>query len=639
MGWGFGGSACAAAGLVAVWRWPYARAGLLCVAFAAVGFALACGAARRAAPWVVLPRHAVVLVGQVGLVELLPEGERMTLVGASVDGGKAVGRSLRVRLRRGDGVVVAPGDVVRVRALVRAPGPPDYPGGWDTRRDAFFAGVGGYGYAIGGAEVVSVGGGGWWGRLRAGVAGRVVRGLPGASGGVAATLLTGLGAAIPAEDRAAFQDSGLAHLLAVAGLHVGIVMGLVFGGVRFGLALWERAALYWPTRQVAAVCALVAGGGYLALTGGHVPIVRSFAMAGLVTLGVLTGRRAVSLRGLGVAAVVLMAAAPASVVGVSFQMSFAAVLTLIAGYELARPVLSRLGEGAWWRGAALHASGLALTSLLAGTASLPFAVYHFGKATLYYVPANMVAVPLTAFWVMPCGLVALALMPVGLEQVALVPMGWGIRGLLWIAHGVAGWPGAVVDVRQGPGWGLALVAVGLAWAGLWRGWFRVWGAGFVVAGLVLPLFWRAPDVLVTPGASLIAVQAGGRVLVEAGRGVSAFEREAPGRVFGGGVGEAFERGTDCSAVGCRVMVGGRVVALARSDAGVDCGAALVVSAERVDGGCGAGVAVIDRVSARDGAVEAWVSGGGVRVLSDAVSRGRRPWTGGERVLLPMAAVE
>ena len=102
-----------------------------------------------------------------------------------------------------------------------------------------------------------------------------------------------------------------------------------------------------------------------------------------------------------------------------------------------------------------------LSSLLAGTASLPFAAYHFGRATLYYVPANMLAVPITAFWVMPWGLAALVLMPLGLEKLALVPMGWGIAALDSIARHVAAWPFATLPVAQSPPWGLALVAGGL----------------------------------------------------------------------------------------------------------------------------------------------------------------------------------
>ncbi len=635
LGWAVGVCGGFVAAAWGAWGRPVLRAGLLCGVMASAGFALAGVATWRAAAWVVLPRTAVVVEGRVSGVDVLPEGRRVTVDGARLDGGAVLGRAVRVRLKRGDAGAVAVGDVVRVRALLRAPGPPEYPGGWDTQRDAFFSGMGGYGYAIGAVERVAAGGGGVWAGVRAGIAGRVLRGLPGVEGGIAATVLTGLGTAIPPGDRAAFQDSGLAHLLAVAGLHIGIVMGLVFAGVRFGLALWERAALYWATREVAAVAALVAGAGYLALTGGHVPILRSFAMAGVVTLGVLTGRRAVSVRGLAVAAVVLMVIAPESVVGVSFQMSFAAVLTLVAGYEVLRPVLATLGAGSWWRGAGLHVSGLVLTSLLAGTASLPFAAYHFGKATLFYVPANLVAVPVTAFWVMPWGLVSLGLMPVGLERVGLVPMGWGIDALLWVAHGVAGWPGAVVAVRQMPGWGLVLVSVGLAWAGLWRGWVRLGGLVPVVVGVVAPLFLRAPDVLVTPEAGLIAVRGVGGVVVSEGRGVSGFEREAPGRVFGVGVaGDGL-----CGGAGCRVRVREGVVVVAREAGAVDCAASVLVTAVRLDGGCGAGVRVIDRRVVEGGAAEAWVGAAGVRVVTDAMVRGERPWVIRTRRLLPFAAVE
>ncbi len=638
LAWSFAAFALCAGTTAALWRWPLPRAASLCAAFATAGFALACLATSRAPPWPALPRHAVVVTGQVTALEALPEGRRVTLAAASLDGAPKLARTVRLRLRNTDTGPVAPGDTLRVRTLLKAPGPPDYPGGWDTQRDAFFAGLGGYGFAIGPAERLAQAPGNAWTRLRTGIAQRVAAGLPGPAGTVAATLLTGLGTAIPPADRAAFQDSGLAHLLAVAGLHIGIVMGLVFAATRFGLALCERAALYWPTRQVAALAALGAGGAYLALTGAHVPIIRSFAMAALVTLGVLTGRRAVSLRGLALAATILLVLAPESVVGVSFQMSFAAVLTLIAGYELARPALARLGTGTRWRRPVLYGTGLVLTSLLAGTASLPFAAYHFGRATLYYVPANMVAVPLTALWVMPWGLAALALLPLGLERLALVPMGWGIHGLLAIAHGVAAWPGAVMAVRQPPAWGLALVAAGLAWAGLWRGRLRLGGVLPLALGLAAPLFAPPPDVLITPQAGLLAVHIASATLVETARGVTPYEREAPARVFGSPAVTALGAAPGCDAAACRLEVHGRTIAVARQAGAADCNVALVVSLVRLGGPC-EDTPVVDRAAVQDGAAEVWVGAERIRVRTDRMVRGMRPWVIGTRVGLPMALAE
>ncbi len=636
--------ACAvlAAGLAAaVWRWAVARAVGVGLACAATGWALACAATARAPPWPDLPRHAVVLGGVVSLVEALPEGRRITLDTPSLDGDPPLARAVRVRLRATDVAPVSAGDRVAVRALLRAPPPPDYPGGWDTQREAFFSGLGGYGFAIGAVQIERAAGAGPWRRLREHVAGRIMAGLPGPPGAIAATLLTGLGTAIPPGDRAAFQDSGLAHLLAVAGLHIGIVMGLVFAGVRLGLAAIEYTALHWPTRQLAALAALAAGGLYLALTGAHLPILRSFAMAALVTLGVLTGRRAVSLRGLCVAALLLMLAWPASVMSVGFQMSFATVLMLIAGAELARPAMARLGQGAWWRRPALYVAGLVLTSALAGTAALPFAAYHFGRATLYYVPANLLAVPLTAFWVMPCGLAALALMPLGLERLALAPMGWGLRGLLAIADDVAAWPDASVPVPQMPGAGLVLVAAGLAWAGLWRGRLRLAGLLPLALGLAAPWAARPPDILVGPEARVIALRVAGRVLVERAPGTSAFEAEAPGRVWGEPVAQApdGQSGVACTRQACRATLSGARVLLVREAAGLDCTALVVLSAASLHGACPDATTIDRAATLRDGAIAVRLSAAAPVVTTDRAWRGARPWVLLPPPLLPMARAE
>jgi len=387
---------------IAAWRAPVARALALSGLAAALGFLSAQAATSRALPIEPLPTRAVVLTGLVRGLDLLPEGRRVTLADVRLEPDKPpLARLVRVRLHRADMASMSAGDRVRIRAWVRPPSPPAYPGGWDLQRDAFFAGLGGSGYALNPSEVLERapphGLSAALQGVRDWIAGRAMAGLPGPAGAVAATLLTGTTAAIPQRDREAFRDSGLAYLLAVAGLHIGIVMGLVMGATRFTLASSERAALHWPTKAIAAATALAVGGCYLLLTGVHLPIIRSFAMACLVTLGLVLGRRALSLRGLARAATVLMLIAPNEVVGVSFGMSFSAVLALIAGYEALRPLLARLHGQGWGRRIVSHLVALVLTSLLAGTASAPFGAYHFGHFQLYFIVANVAAVPLTAF--------------------------------------------------------------------------------------------------------------------------------------------------------------------------------------------------------------------------------------------------
>ena len=643
-------------------------AGLTLVAAFGIGVAAAQCATARAPPLEPLPRRAVTLTGTIRLIEALPRGRRITLGRVRLVSGRRLRRHVRVRVRDTDPARLAEGDRIRLRALIRAPSPPFVPGGWDLQRGAYFTDLAGYGFALGAVHVLTRaatrGPAAAIERLREIIAARFQAALPGAPGAIAATLFTGEQTAIPAADRTAFRASGLAHLLAVAGLHIGIVMGFVFALTRVLLAACQTTALRWPGKELAALAALAAGGFYMVLTGMHVPILRSFAMASLVTLAVLAGRRAVSLRGLALAGVALILAAPQEVPGVSFQMSFSAVLALIAGYEALRPWLRALhGDGAWWRRAGGHLAALALTSLLAGGASAPFAAYHFGHVQIYFIPANMIAVPVAAVLVMPAGLLALPLLAIHAEALALAPMGWGIRVILWVARTTARLPDAVVAMRPMPGLGLAVLALGMAWLGLTRGRWRWLGVVGIVAGLASPLLTRPADVLVAGDGRMLAVRVPAGVFVLRGRGASGFALGQWAQYWGdatptrlGLEGAAAGGAVRCGARACVLRVrAGRVAVAARADAAwrSGCVGAVVLApalfgARRGSGrrvvrpGCPQPVWIDARRLRRDGTVALWVGGGGVRVASANGERGMRPWVARppapwrRRIRLPLA---
>ena len=650
--WWGGGATLIAVLVVIFGRLTWLR--LLGVPFVALSLGLLSAqlAAWRAVPMVDLPTRATIVTGTVRAVEQLPLGRRITVERPSLDGATPLDRTIRLRLKAGDEVDLATGDTVRVRAMLSRPAPPAYPGAWDLQRDAYFAGQAGFGFALNPAQRVAAGTpsglGAWLQALREVILGRVNAVLEPTGAAIAGTLLTGGTAAIPEADRAAFRDSGLAHLLAIAGLHIGIVMAWSFGASRLGFALSEYAALHWPLKTIAALVALAAGGFYMLLTGAHVPIIRSFAMACLVTLGVVVGRRALSLRGLAVAMTVLILIAPMEVLGVSFQMSFSAVLALVAGYEALRPWLTTLrGDGAWWRRGLGHFVALGLTSALAGTASAPYGAYHFGHVQLYYIVANIIAVPLTALWVMPMGMLALLAMPLGMEAPFLSAMGWGIDGVLVIGRAVSSWPAAVLAVAHMPPWGLAAVSLGIAWLGIWRTRLRLVGLVGIVLGSVSPLMDRLPDVLVSPDARLIAIRLDEGVAYQQIAGASRFTRDAwwqylnvatPIRIDATPwvLGEQVR----CVASVCRITIKGRSVVLARG--AYPCDADLLVSAEPQRLECAGEPAYIDRFSVwRQGAHAAWVGPDGVRVMSDKQYRGERPWVLGppNRNAIPRGALQ
>ena len=403
------------AGRVAAWlrRRRRCAALLLPLAAAALGFASAQFATARALPLEPLPRKAVVITGTVRAVELLPDGRRITIEAPRA---RATRRRSRAGCASGCATTmpaeIETGDTVRVRALIRPPSPPAYPGGWDLQRDAFFAGLGGSGSRSATPSA-------WQqappaGRCGAGCSGCARRSRRASSrrcpvppGAVAATLLTGITSGIPEADRAAFRDSGLAHLLAVAGLHIGIVMGLALGADPPALALVgaRRAALAvqgrsrrwrrWPPAGV-----------YMLLTGMHVPIMRSFAMACLVTLGV---RRRPARR--------LAARA-----GAGGRRADAGLAAGGGRRQLPDELFRRAGADRRLRGAAALAAPAARHRRWRRRFAAPsrgagadqrcwparrrrrYGAYHFGHVQLYFVLANMVAVPLTAMWVMPAGL-------------------------------------------------------------------------------------------------------------------------------------------------------------------------------------------------------------------------------------------
>ena len=500
--------------LVAIgWRLQLARAATACLLALALGFAAASLRTHAMPPIADLPRGAVAILGTIVGGGALARGPPDHPRGCDARRRRGMARALRVRLRDTDSQPLVPGDRLAVRALVRPPFAPAYPGAWDQRRDEYFQRLAGGGFALGAAHRVAhaqqSGIAQRWQRFREAVAARIAAAVPGPPGAVAATLLTGISTAIPPAVRTPFATAGLAHILAVAGLHIGIVMSTVFAATRFALVQWEWAALRWPVKQVAGVTALAVGAFYMAITGMHLPIIRSFVMACLVTLGLLLGRRAISMRSLGFAATVLMLTQPEAVDGVSFQMSFAAVMVLVAGYEVLHALrIASFSHSAgllgWLRRDLLL---VATTSLLAAAATAPFVAYHFGQVQIYSVLANMLAVPLATFWVLPLGLAGLLLMPLHLAFVALIPMGWGCALIIGIARIAAGLPAATISVPPESLAGLCIASLGLIWLCLWRSPARLAGLAPLVFGVVvMPCFVRVPDILVSPDLRTIAVR-------------------------------------------------------------------------------------------------------------------------------------
>lgn len=639
-----GPAATAAAGVLAVAlrRRPAWRGTAIALAVLAAGFAwMEARAWQVGAPMLERRLGPVVVSGRVVDIDALDRGWRLILAPDRLPGlaPERTPRLLRLHIPPSSDALV-PGERARMKAMLFPVPGQVLPGGYDMQRAAYFAGIGGVGYTYGGARRVAASAPRGWReavrRLRAEMTARITAVLPGSTGGVAAALITGKRGNVSRATARAFRNSGLAHLLVIAGLHLGLVAGFVFFTLRAGLALIPWLALRLPIKKIAAGATLVVLAFYLVVSGARVPTERAFVMNGIVFAAIMLDRLRLSMRVCAIAALCVLIVEPESLVGPSFQMSFGAVVALIAVYETFGARLGRFLHRPGFAGRFLgYCGAVVLTTIVATLGTDPFAIYHFHRLALYSPLANVAAVPLAAIWTMPLAVATCLLMPFGLERLALVPMGWGIDLTIWIAAHVSALPGDLWATPRLPIAGLALIAAGGLWLCLWRGSWRLWGVAAVALGLSTMALTRPPDILLAEGGRFLAVRApNGHYLVSTGYGEK-FARA----VFAEETAQSLSNwprhpvpardGLSCAGALCRYRARGRRVLILTGRAILpdNCGGVDAIVA-RVPAGlrCRGIVPVVDRIDSwRRGAVALWLDPGGVAIESADESRGARPW--------------
>ena len=407
---------------------------------------------------------------------------------------------------------LVPGATVSLRAYLLPPPPMAVPGAYDFSQTAWFARIGATGRALGEVQVVAPPNGSGWSQWLTGARQRtsahIQEQLPGSPGAIAAALATGDQGGIGEEDAEAMRRSGLAHLLSVSGLHITAVAGAVMFLLLRLLALSPWLALRVNLLIVAAGGAGLAAIAYTLFTGSEVPTIRSCVAALLVLAGIAMGREAITLRLVATGAIIVLLFWPESAAGPSFQLSFAAITAIVALHEHPRikALLAKRDEGLLRRtGRGLF--GLLLTGFAVEIAIAPIALFHFHQAGLYGALANIVAIPLTTFVIMPAEALALVFDPIGLGAPFWWIAGTALDLLLGLARSVAAAPGAVAMLPAIPSAAYALLLAGLLWMGLWRTRWRWLGGAPLALGLLWALATPAPDLLITGDGRHLAVRA------------------------------------------------------------------------------------------------------------------------------------
>jgi len=590
-------------------------------------------------PWVTIE-------GTVRAIDYRDDGERLFIRDLTILDGA------RMRWLNGSGLQLKPqhqaqefavGQRVQGRVQLFPIGPPPVPGSLDLQFRAYFQGVSAYGATRGPLTVLNdtqgVGVRAQVEGLRQRVRDAIIYTLGEERGSVLVAMTVGFPRSVPEEKREQLRRAGLAHLLAISGLHMTLVVSGVFWLVRMLLAIGQVTRLpgMWraPIKKIAMLSALTVGLGYFLISGQAVPAQRAFLMATLFALAIILDRHGVSLRMLAIAAIVVMLIAPRVVLGPSFQMSFAAVTLLIF---CSRLVPRRQFVGLGWQ-IPNYLLGVAFASVLATIATATLTLFHFGQVSLVSVFANLLAVPIAAFIVMPSALLAILLMPLGLEGPMLAVAGTGLDAIQFVARFAAQTPMSVLEVTAWPRAVPPLFAmVMILLVGLRSRWKGIALVPLVL--MVLIIVWHRPaDLIISPEGAIAVRSPDGRTLAQSS--VDGFQQAFLGEywqegvvltstqdVLAGGIGTL--PGSRCSSQGC-VLNQQLAITLTKEAVDQACRANLPqVSKVFVPANCRLKPTFQPNDMVADGPLAIWVRRrptGGVHIQTDRDRRGVRPWVG------------
>ncbi len=437
---------------------------------------------------------------------------RVTLAAPELDkiSQKRTPSFVRVSLHSDTGLEhIRPGARVRTIGSLSPPSGPAEPGGFDFQQYAWFKRLGAVGYSRQPLELITPPKLNSYALrlfdLRMRIANHVRQRIPDQTGAFAAAIITGDRSAIDPAMLDDLRAANLAHLLAISGLHMGLLVGFVFAIVRYGLALIPYIALHWPTKKIGAMLALFAGLSYLQISGAAVATERAFIMVSVMLVGVMLDRPAITLRAVAMAAAILLVIRPESLMQAGFQMSFAATTALVASFEFLK--FQRHWQAMHFgRGRIIQPFiALLVSSFIAGAATAPIAAFHFNQLSQYGLIANLGSVPVMGMLVMPSAVIAGVLSLVHLDAWAFWVMGQGVHWILGVAHFVAGLNGSTKAVPQGGALVLPLIGFGSVLFIIWRGKMRWVGPVLFCTAIGIWAKTPRPDILISDTGRLLGV--------------------------------------------------------------------------------------------------------------------------------------
>lgn len=601
-----------------------------------------------AQPMLSAPIERAEVTGRVMVINHLPDGFRLWLEDVQIEGVLQNDTPHKIRVKvKTQSDIPQPGDWVVLRASLYPLSRPAEPGGFDFRRFAFFQGFGATGYTLSPwrkamgqppnmMQQIAL----FFERVRVSINEKLIAEGKDRNMAVASALISGDQSTIDKGTMQSMRISGISHILSVSGLHITLVAGIVFFTLRALMALWPWLALQLPIKKIAAFFALLAAMFYTFMCAAPIPAVRSLLMSSLILIAVMVDRRALSMRLVAFAALVSLLLSPTSLFDPSFQLSFGAVMALIAAFEKNEITWLRhfrneglMGKLRLWLLASIA------TSVIATIATLPFILYYFQQVNWYGVITNLIAVPLSTFIIMPMAVITVLAMPFGLQHWPIVIMNTGIKWMIDSAEFVSNWWGAATYHPAMPFAALLLVTFGGLWMCLWRTRWRFLGFIPFVLGTLSFLITPRPDVFVADDGVSVAVRLENNRLAVRSKSLEDFTVQTWLQRNGKRAGDftqmvswfdMMEKGGEetikCTGTTCILTKGDQRIAfpMSRDDVPALCGKADLIIAPTSFTPC-PDKTMVPQMAAQRGAYTLFISDNGIRIKHIDMNEGR-PWS-------------
>ena len=402
------------------------------------------------------------------------------------------------------------GDFIKLRVKLQHPQTKVLPNSYDFGMFAYFAQIGATGYAMSQPDVIhtktskvsSI-----IFQIKNYIYSRLITIMGKENGNFAAAILLGETHGIDKAIMKNMRQAGISHILCVSGLHLSLVAMLLFVTCRFILNLSDYIACNFNIKRIASIGAFTGGYAYLLLTGAPVAATRAFIMTSIFIISVIMGRFVYPIRNIAIAGFVVLCVNPEYVLHPSFQLSFVAVISLVAGYEFYQKNKWILGENKGVLSSIrFYIASNVYSSFLASIITAPVVINQFYVFSTYSIFSNLIAVPIMSFFIMPLSILGVVLMPFGIDKVVLLMVKFFIEIIINLANYTNQLPGAVLYFGYITPLSIIIFLLGFFWLCLWQTRWRMYGIGIMFISCILMINAPKPDLIFDQTLKIVGIK-------------------------------------------------------------------------------------------------------------------------------------